>query len=72
MLSKVIVFTDHLALKYLMHKDDAKQRLIRWILLLQEFDVEVKDKNGLENLVVDHLSRLENPCLQELKMEGNR
>ena len=56
--SKVIVFTDHAAIKYLMQKKDAKPRLIRWILLLQEFDVEIRDKKGAGNVVADHLSRL--------------
>ncbi|KAJ9546993.1 LOW QUALITY PROTEIN: hypothetical protein OSB04_019536 [Centaurea solstitialis] len=60
-LSKIIVYTDHSALKYLYAKPDAKPRLIRWILLLQEFDREVRDKRGAENLAADHLSRLENP-----------
>ena len=61
LLSKVIVYTDHAALKYLMAKKDAKPRLIRWILLLQEFDVEIRDKKGVENVVADHLSWLKNP-----------
>jgi len=56
--SQVTVFTDHAALKYLFHKKDAKPRLIRWILLLQEFDLTIKDKCGAENVVADHLSRL--------------
>uniref|UniRef100_A0A2N9H0L4 Reverse transcriptase/retrotransposon-derived protein RNase H-like domain-containing protein n=1 Tax=Fagus sylvatica TaxID=28930 RepID=A0A2N9H0L4_FAGSY len=56
--SPIVVFTDHAALKYLLNKKDAKARLIRWILLLQEFNLSIKDKKGVENVVADHLSRL--------------
>nr|GEY44382.1 reverse transcriptase domain-containing protein [Tanacetum cinerariifolium] len=60
-LSKSIVYTDHSALKYLLSKQDAKPRLLQWVLLLQEFDIIIRDKKRTENLTVDHLSRLENP-----------
>ncbi|GJY70847.1 reverse transcriptase domain-containing protein, partial [Tanacetum coccineum] len=65
-MSKMVVYTDHSALKYLFSKQDAKPRLIRWVLLLQEFTIKIKDKKGTENLAVNHLSRLENPGLEEL------
>nr|GEV22277.1 reverse transcriptase domain-containing protein [Tanacetum cinerariifolium] len=56
-----IVYTDHSALKYLLSKQDAKPRLIWWVLLLQEFDIIIRDKNGTKNLAADHFSRHENP-----------
>nr|GEX84067.1 DNA-directed DNA polymerase [Tanacetum cinerariifolium] len=60
-MNKCIVYTDHSALKYLFAKKDAKARLLRWILLLQEFDFKVIDTKGAENYAADPLSRLENP-----------
>jgi hypothetical protein len=66
-LSKIIVYTNHVALRYLFGKQDAKPRLIRWILLLQEFDIEIRDKKGAKNVAADHLSRLENPSMEELR-----
>ncbi|GKC55252.1 reverse transcriptase domain-containing protein [Tanacetum coccineum] len=68
-LSKTIVYTDHSALKYMLAKQDTKPRLLRWILLLQEFNVKIRDKKGAENLVADHLSRLENPQSNPEKKE---
>ncbi|GJU90294.1 reverse transcriptase domain-containing protein [Tanacetum coccineum] len=60
-LNKSIVYTDHSSLKYLFAKKDSKARLLRWVLLLQEFKFKVIDTKGAENLMADHLSRLENP-----------
>jgi hypothetical protein len=54
--SKVIVYTDHAAIKYLLAKKDSKPHLISWIVLLEEFDVEIRDKKGVENVLADHLS----------------
>ena len=56
--SKIVIYTNHATLKYLFSKKEAKPRMIRWVLLLREFDLEIKYTKGSENLVVDHLSRL--------------
>ncbi|XP_076947466.1 uncharacterized protein LOC143619409 [Bidens hawaiensis] len=61
------VHGDHPALHFLFHKRDAKPHLIRWILLLSEFDIEIKDKNGEENVAADHLSHLEDPKREEIR-----
>ncbi|GJR63893.1 reverse transcriptase domain-containing protein [Tanacetum coccineum] len=66
-LLKTIVYTNHSALKYLLAKQNAKPRLLRWILLLQEFDVIIRDKKGAKNLTADHLLRLENPHQSDLE-----
>ena len=58
--SKVVIFTDHAAIKHLLTKVDSKPRLIRWVLLIQEFDIVIKDKKGSENVVADHLSWMKN------------
>ena len=63
--SKVIIYTDHSALKHLLDKADSKPRLIRWVLLFQEFALEIRDKKGIENVMADYLSRLATPLRKE-------
>ncbi|GKC32683.1 hypothetical protein Tco_1039977 [Tanacetum coccineum] len=66
LLFKTIGFTNLSALRSLFAKQDSKPRLTRWILLLQEFDIEIRDKKGVKNLTADHLSQLESPDLGKL------
>nr|GEW51811.1 reverse transcriptase domain-containing protein [Tanacetum cinerariifolium] len=68
-MNKSIVYTDHLAVKYLFSKKDSKARLLHWVLLLQEFTFKVVDTKGAENLAADHLSRLENPYQNVLDLK---
>ena len=63
--SHVIIHTNHAAIKYLMAKKEAKPRLIRWVLLLQEFDLEIKGMKGCDNVIDDHLSRIEKTIVKE-------
>jgi hypothetical protein len=69
--AKVIVYSDHAALKYLLTKKDVKPHLIRWILLLQEFYLEIKDKKGVENFVANHLSRMQFDNLHKLPINDS-
>ena len=70
--SHIIIKADHAAIKYLMANKEAKPRLIRWVLLLQEFDLDIKDKKGCDNVIVDHLSRVEKPTVQEEEKETEK
>nr|GEX16461.1 hypothetical protein [Tanacetum cinerariifolium] len=69
-MTKSIVHTDHSALKYLFAKKDANARLLRWVLLLQEFDFKVLNTKGAENLAANHLSQSENPYENVLDLKG--
>ena len=64
--SKTIVYTDHAAIKYIVAKKESKLLLLRWVLSIQEFDVEIRDKKGVENVVANHLS-----CLEEAHMSDD-
>ena len=67
--SHVMIHTDHVAIKYLIAKKDTKPRLIIWVLLMQEFDPEIKDNKGSDNVITDHLSRLERTAGTEKGIE---
>ena len=65
----VIIHTDHGAIKYLMEKKDAKPRMIIWVLLLQEFNLEIKDKKDSDNVIADHMSIMEKTTEEEKEIE---
>ena len=67
--SHIIIHINHAAIKYLMANKDAKLRLIIWVLLLQDFDLEIKDKMGSDNVIADHLSKLEKTIEKEKEIE---
>jgi len=62
---QTFVHTDHAVIRYLMNKPDVNARIIKWLLLLQQFDLTIVDKPGKENVVVDFLSRLYLPAGEE-------
>ena len=63
----VKIFTGHSAIKYILRKQNEKARLVRWSLLLQEFDYTIIDKKGSDNLVADHLSRIDPSQLEKVE-----
>ena len=67
--SHVIIQTNHATIKYLMENKDGKPILIRWVLLLQEFSIDFKDKKGSDNVTANHLSRIEKPIEEEKGIE---
>ena len=67
--SHVIIHTYHASIKYLMAKKDAKPRLIIWVLLLQEFDLQIKDEKGNDNVIANHLSRIKKATKDEEEIE---
>ena len=69
--SKLIIHTNHATIKYLMEKKDAKPRLIRWVLLVQEFDLHITDRKGAGNPVGDNLSMLENSLDDPLPIDDS-
>eukprot|EP00253_Pinus_taeda_P007957 PITA_07957 len=62
---QTFVQTHHAMIRYLMNKPDVNARIIRWLLLLQQFNLTIVDKTGKENVVADFLSRLDLPAGEE-------
>jgi len=68
--SKVVIFTDHATIKNLLTKANSKPSLIRWVLLILEFDIVIKDKKGSENVVAGHLPQLKNEEVTKEELEA--
>lgn len=69
--AKIIIYTDHTTIWYLLSKEYAKTVLLRWILLLQEFDLEIRDKKGTQNMVAYHLSILDNVKSEQVQINDD-
>ena len=57
----VVVYTDHNPLVFLRQMRNSNQRLMRWSLLVQDFNLDICHKRGVDNVLADALSRVFSP-----------
>lgn len=65
------MYANHATIRHLLSKKDVKPRLIRWILVLQKFDMDICDKKWTKNMVVDHLSRINGVKTEDFPLDDS-